>query len=251
MPGGMTNTMTDYLDVDPKIPGQNYVVLSFLSPENVLVQKDTFVLHKYMNVLADELSRLFANLKKLYPDAENDISYVERNHAHFKDLDALHDDFTSWRRVHEIELDSDFKESSGETSTVRGVKIRGVFSSDAEVRKHVDRLRVLDKAHDIFVTEVGAWVPWDPSSVANGGKTAEYTEEKLNDLAKKHEERREAMKKRVDDERESIRDRIKHLGAEQEQTIESAKEVYGNMLAAATTSTAAEDDSVAAGPSQQ
>ena len=30
----------DFLEVDPKIPGQNFVCLSFVSPEKVLKQKE-------------------------------------------------------------------------------------------------------------------------------------------------------------------------------------------------------------------
>jgi len=43
------NDNTDYLEVDNPIPGQNYVCLSFLSPENVLADKDIFMFNKYMS----------------------------------------------------------------------------------------------------------------------------------------------------------------------------------------------------------
>ena len=32
----------DFLEVDPKIPGQNYVCLSFVSPEKFLKQKENY-----------------------------------------------------------------------------------------------------------------------------------------------------------------------------------------------------------------
>jgi len=193
---------------------------------------------------------MFASLKQMYPDAANDIEYVRKNHAHWGDLDALHTDFVAWRRVHEVDLDTDFKEESGEVATVRGVKVRGVFASEAEVRRHVDRLRALDKAHDIYVTEVGAWAPWDPSPVANGRST-EYAEEKLNDLARRHEERREAQRMRADTERASIRDRIRNMGSEDAAAIETMKQAYASKLTAATDTTAAADANPEAGPSQQ
>ena len=39
----------DYLEVDKPIPGQNYVCISFVSPENIYKQKELFVFNKYMN----------------------------------------------------------------------------------------------------------------------------------------------------------------------------------------------------------
>ena len=36
----------DFLTVDDKVPGQNYVCLSFISPESVVKKKETFLLVK-------------------------------------------------------------------------------------------------------------------------------------------------------------------------------------------------------------
>jgi len=38
----------DYLDEDPEIPSQKFVLLSFISPENVLQTKDKFFFQKFM-----------------------------------------------------------------------------------------------------------------------------------------------------------------------------------------------------------
>ena len=39
----------DYLTVDPEIPGQKWCLLSFISPENVLKNKDTFFFEQFLN----------------------------------------------------------------------------------------------------------------------------------------------------------------------------------------------------------
>ena len=36
----------DYLDVDIPIPGQQYVCISFISPEKVLIQKEQCIMKK-------------------------------------------------------------------------------------------------------------------------------------------------------------------------------------------------------------
>ena len=42
----------DFLEVDQSIPGQNYVCLSFVSPETVLKNKEVFYAHKFLKTIA-------------------------------------------------------------------------------------------------------------------------------------------------------------------------------------------------------
>ena len=37
-----------YLEIDDRIPGQNYVCMSFISPEETLIQSELFKFNKYM-----------------------------------------------------------------------------------------------------------------------------------------------------------------------------------------------------------
>ena len=38
---------TDYLNVDNTVPGQQFCCISFLSPENIIKKKETFILHNF------------------------------------------------------------------------------------------------------------------------------------------------------------------------------------------------------------
>ena len=49
-----TEIIEDYLKVDKELPGQNYVCLSFVSPNKVLKQKETFYLHKFLQANAEK-----------------------------------------------------------------------------------------------------------------------------------------------------------------------------------------------------
>ena len=44
-------TLEDFLEVDQKIPGQNYCCISFISPEKVIEQKNTFLNIKKIYIL--------------------------------------------------------------------------------------------------------------------------------------------------------------------------------------------------------
>jgi hypothetical protein len=39
----------DYLTVDTPIPGQNFVCISMISPENVIEQKEEFMMNEFWN----------------------------------------------------------------------------------------------------------------------------------------------------------------------------------------------------------
>ena len=44
-------SFVDYLEEDPELPNQRYVVVSFISPEKVIKQKDHFYLEKFVQWL--------------------------------------------------------------------------------------------------------------------------------------------------------------------------------------------------------
>lgn len=205
-----THPDVDYLDIDPRIPGQTYVAMSFLSPEDVIVQKDTYVFSEYIKNFSVQVLNMFEGLKKAYPDKLTDIEYIMRNNEHFLTQDGLHEDFVTWRRIHESDLDAKFKDSSDFVTTTRGVKCRGVFSSQQEVVAHIEKLKKLDKYHDIFVTEVGAWAPWDPSALDHNSNV-EYREKELNTLAGKYKELRDQQLQKTDEERKNVRNKLSEL----------------------------------------
>ena len=45
------NTPVDYLDEDPEIPTQKYCVVSFLSPEKIVKQKQDFMVKEFIKFL--------------------------------------------------------------------------------------------------------------------------------------------------------------------------------------------------------
>ena len=53
----MSDTREDFLDVDSPIAGQNYVCLSFVSPEKTLKEKEVFMFNKFMNQRCGELEK--------------------------------------------------------------------------------------------------------------------------------------------------------------------------------------------------
>lgn len=44
---------------------------------------------------------------------------------------------------------------------ILGIKIRGVFETYEDAKSHADKLQKQDKFHNVFVGEVGKWLPFD------------------------------------------------------------------------------------------
>ena len=44
---------------------------------------------------------------------------------------------------------------------ILGIKVRGVFETYEDAKSHADRLQKQDKFHNVFVGEVGKWLPFD------------------------------------------------------------------------------------------
>lgn len=90
-------------------------------------------------------------------------------------------------------------ESKKDKTTVRGLKIRGVYSTYDQACARAKELREKDIHFDVYVGEVGKWLPWD-----NKEKVDEenYAEKELNDLMRAHKEQLELSKKEMDKRRQ-------------------------------------------------
>lgn len=159
----------DFLEVDQPIPGQNYVCLSFISPEKVIKQKEVFFMKKFLqDLLTDENKRnylLNMDLEKLTYEKVNDM--VE-----------------DFRIVKEKEVNDEFDETVDFQTSVRGVKVRGVYDTMREAKIRSSILQKRDPNFNVFLGSCGYWLPWDPTNTDD--IDAEYQEGQLNELMKNY-----------------------------------------------------------------
>lgn len=161
----------DYLTVDTPIPGQNFVCISMISPENVIEQKEEFMMNEFWKSLKDsyetEDQYVVECLKK-------DDSY------------SLASEFRDFKQKNEEELTSKYNEKVKFQTSMRGIKIRGCYDTYDEAKHRCEYLQKVDSNHNVFIGSVGYWLPWDPTP--NNIKDAVYQEEQLNELMKGYEE---------------------------------------------------------------
>ena len=221
----MAEEREDFLTEDAPISGQNFCLLSFLSPENVLKNKSVFFFNAFlenfeysqrvktyeeflMNTVKGVNDKLnseadAAELKDLsgvaqtIRDARVSVdktmnafqAYLEsaKNELKESKLKEMYDEFLYTNRQ---KLEDMFYKANDFRTTVRGLKIRGTYSNKEEAVARSKKLQRLDPTHNIFVGEVGKWLPWDPEPSQVGEQ--EYAEEELNTLMKKYKENEDA-----------------------------------------------------------
>jgi hypothetical protein len=155
----------DFLSVDHKVPGQNYCCLSFISPEKVLKQKETFILHEFLKEMSTEYNITESKLIEKFEDFK------------YKNESTLTEKFTE---------DNDF------STNVRGVKVRGIYDTKKEADVRAKVLQRQDKHHSVFVGQVGYWLPWDPSLSYLDKVDGQYLDNDLNTLMQKYNENQES-----------------------------------------------------------
>ena len=86
----------------------------------------------------------------------------------------------------EAALEQKFYEANKFQTSIRGIKVRGVYDTEQEARIRCQVLQRIDKAHNVFVAPIGCWVPWDPSPERIEDQV--YQEKQLNELMKHYNE---------------------------------------------------------------
>lgn len=182
--------LVDLLDVDKPVAGQQFVCVSFVSPEKILKIKSQFFFEEFLKVWDFTTSmNKFRDFLKFMTEKHPTLklnSVMEDYNDFIKEESvtlcshSVKDDYTTFIEQRESVLEAKFKELYPFQTSTRGIKIRGSYSTKEEADQRVSMLRQTDINHDIFVGEVGYWIPWDPDAYKTGETI--YMEEELNKL---------------------------------------------------------------------
>ena len=231
----------DYLEVDKPITGQNYVCISFVSPEKTLVRKDQFEFYHYHQYVLQEFSKVFNDLtEKIVDENEDEIpisSLINLKKRMTKLFKANQIQYSKWKELVEDfrfrdgeKVSKEFDKMNNFQTSVRGVKVRGVYDTyrEAEVRSKV--LQKMDNRFDVFVGQVGYWLPWHPD--VNKIQDQEYLNEDLNTLMKEYKKNedqkdmfyQEETRARISEAKEQTKRLNEAKEAEQKEEADAQKE---------------------------
>jgi hypothetical protein len=175
----------DFLDEDPVLRGQNFVCLSFLSPEDVIKRKDVFLFQKYISNFSKEMKNFFVQLSEKYEEEVDKIKMIKERYRYLFNSDNIQEEYNFFV-TNNPELEKEYFAENNFQTTIRGIKVRGTFDTMREASIRAQVLKKLDDKFNIYIATVGSWVPWapDPDEIEN----QEYAETHLNSLMKKYKE---------------------------------------------------------------
>jgi hypothetical protein len=186
----MTDTVStkvqDYLDEDKKIRGQNYVLLSFISPEDVITNKEAYYFSRFLTQFGKDMETLFTGILAKYPESKELIDTIKTNHGYISNATEMNEQYKFFKSVNSTEVEAEYHRDNNFQTTIRGLKVRGVFDTLDEAKNRSEFLKKTDNKFDIFIGEVGVWCPWSPNP--NDLQNQEYSETQLNTLMKKYKE---------------------------------------------------------------
>lgn len=192
LPDGNENPRyVDLLEEDKPIAGQKFVCLSFVSPEKIIKQKEEFLYEEFIKQWdfkksMEKFTQFINFIAFKYPSLSFDKLMVDFNDFTKEEGDSLKlassisDDYKTFIDNNEEQLDQKFGELHQFQTSIRGIKVRGVFPTQGEAELRCKLLREVDSNHDIYVGQVGMWVPFHPDAYKTG--RVEYMEETLNQL---------------------------------------------------------------------
>jgi predicted RNA-binding protein YlxR (DUF448 family) len=232
----------DVLEEDKPIAGQKFVCMSFCSPEKILKQKEIYFFEEFLknwefnksmekflqfiNFISFKYNISFDDLNKDFKD------FVQEERDNLAKSE-LSDDYKTFIDNTEDELQKKFDIEHNFQTSIRGLKIRGVYPTQEEAELRCKMLREIDPNHDIMVGPVGMWMPWDPEAYKTG--RVEYIQDELNQLM--HEKQKNeanakaAFEQRVKDTKQkAIEENIKKAeksGNTLSQTIDESGNLIG------------------------
>ena len=175
----------DFLDEDPPLRGQNYVCLSFLSPEDVIKRKEVFFFEKFISNFSADMREFFNAMNDKYPDEVDKLKMIQERHNFVFKPENLQEELGSFIANHP-ELERIYHEKNNFQTSIRGIKVRGIFDTTREAEIRAQVLKKIDSKFNVYVAQVGCWCPWSPNP--DEIDCQEYAETHLNSLMKNYKE---------------------------------------------------------------
>jgi Family of unknown function (DUF5832) len=176
----------DYLDTDPSLRGQNFVCLSFLSPDDVVTKKEHYFFEKFIENFTTEVKELFDGLCERYPKDVDNLRMLKERYSYLFSSGLIGEEYNYFVGTHGEDMQKRFDEQNNFKTSVRGIKVRGVFDTMREAQVRSEVLKKLDGKFHVYVAEVGAWCPWSPNP--EDIKDQEFAETQLNTMMKHYKD---------------------------------------------------------------
>ena len=254
LPNGKQNPKyVDLLEEDKPIAGQKFACISFVSPENILKQKEIFFfeeflkkwdLNKSMEKFVQFLNFVSFKYNMNFDDLTTDFKEFVKEEKESLTKTSMRDEYKTYLDNNEEELEKTFGINNQFQTSTRGLKVRGVYPTLEEAELRCKMLREIDPNHDVYVGPVGLWMPWEPEAYKTG--RVEYMEDELNQLmhekTKNESNAKSAFDQRVKETKQkAIEENIKNA-EKSGNTLTQSIDDEGNLIGVTNASTSFSND---------
>jgi hypothetical protein len=239
--GTVNPNYVDLLEEDKAISGQKFVCVSFVSPESILQKRELFMFEEFlkgydfsksMEKFSHFLNFLSYKYNLNFETLMSDMQEFVKSEKEDMNITDIHDSYKTFLDNNENELDDQFNKQHNFQTSVRGLKVRGSYSTQEEAELRCKLLREVDPNHNVYVGPVGVWMPWEPEAYKTG--RVEYLENELNQLM--HEKNlneakaKQEFEKRIQEtKRKAIEDNVK-LAKESGNKLTQRLDKQGNLV---------------------
>jgi len=209
-------TKKNFLKIDPMVPGQDWCVLAFVSPEDLAKKKELYYVDHFLHDETNGLIRdtsvhmsrdINAKLFKAFDDKvkklrdsmnkddkviANQLEEIRRSiqidesafaadclHQHYQDLDGTLAKFQDYKNKKFNKLEPIFDAQNNNKCSTRGIKVSGCFPTKDEAEERAKYLSEEVEPHvDHYVAQTFYWLPYNPDPDAV--KESKYMNEELN-----------------------------------------------------------------------
>ena len=138
---------------------------------------------KWRDDAVKAMQEVRASLSK---DAADDLAqYVKKNMRDFKET-KIQEAYENFMFKNRKKLEEEFFTKNEFRTSIRGLKVRGVYDTAAEAGARAKTLQKLDPFFNVYVGQMGFWLPWDPEPADVADQ--EYAEDQLNTLMKNYKQ---------------------------------------------------------------
>ena len=141
-------------------------------------------------VSGDDLSGAVAAFRELRTSLTRDTAADLEAHVRSEMSDyktsAIQEAYETFLFKHRKRLEEEFYAANEFRTTVQGLKIRGVYDTYKEAMGRAKSLQTLDPSFNVYIGQVGFWLPWDPEP--SDMQDQEYADDQLNQLMKKYKD---------------------------------------------------------------
>tara|TARA_Y100000996_G_scaffold205150_1_gene160933 strand:+ start:1594 stop:2571 length:978 start_codon:yes stop_codon:yes gene_type:complete len=240
--GSLNSKYVDLLDEDKPIAGQKFACVSFLSPEKIIKDKNSFYFNEFlkqweMSKSLEKYTQFLSFLAYKYDalefdDLTKDLEDFVKDQKDKLFTSNLDDEYKTYIDNNEEDLGKAFDEKHSFNTSVRGLKIRGCFPSQQEAELRCKMLREIDPNHDVYVGPVGMWIPFHPEAYKTG--RVEYLEDELNQLMNEKDKNEKSAKedfdKRVKESKQKAIDDNKEKALESGNVLTQTIDNDGNLV---------------------